>query len=68
MEKIIVLEYTGKGKHCSADTVKVKLFDDIISAENHCEKVKELDCKYWTFAEIVEEDSLYEIIVNDGQL
>jgi len=60
MKKIIVLETSGKG--VDVDYVKVKLFDDKETAEQYCKKVTDLiEEKYWRYAEIIKEDTTYEI-------
>mgnify|MGYP000916859635 CR=1 FL=1 len=57
MDKIIVL--VTQGKNSSVSNVSVKLFDDRKSATTYCEE-KTSDGKYWTFAEIIDEDEVVE--------
>lgn len=53
MYKVIVLVARGKGRG-TADSVKVLLFDSKEEANIYIETINDLESKYWTYAEIVE--------------
>jgi len=59
MEKIIVLIGSGKSDGL-AYYHKVRLFDNKEEAESYCFKVTDIASKYYTVAEIIEEDKFYE--------
>lgn len=52
MEKIIVIVARGKGRE-GADSITPKLFDTKEEAEKYIKSVNDLESKYWTYAEIV---------------
>lgn len=54
MEKIIVIVAKGKGRE-GADWITPKLFNTKEEAEKFIQSVNDLDSKYWTYAEIVED-------------
>ena len=54
MNKVIVIVANGKGRE-GADWITPKLFDTREDAEKYIESVNDLDSKYWTYAEIVED-------------
>ena len=54
-EKVIVLIAEGKGIGSSADFITVKLFDTKDEAEKFINVINDLEHKYWTYAEIVED-------------
>lgn len=51
---IIVIVAKGKGRE-GADWITPKLFDTPEDAEKYIESVNDLESKYWTYAEIVED-------------
>jgi hypothetical protein len=53
MEKVIVIVAKGKGRE-SADFIKPILFDTRDEALAYINSVNDLDSKYWTYAEIVD--------------
>jgi len=53
MEKIIVIVARGKGRE-SADWIKPVLFNTKEKAQKYIESVSDLESKYWTYAEIVD--------------
>lgn len=53
METIIVIVARGKGRE-GADYIKPVLFDNKYDAEKYIESVNDLESKYWTYAEIVD--------------
>jgi hypothetical protein len=60
MEKIIVLETSGRGN--DVECVKIKLCDTVESATTYCKSVtSDENEKYWTLSEIVDENVLYEM-------
>lgn len=54
MKKIIVIVARGKGRE-GADWIKPKLFDTKEEAEKFIESINDLESKYWTYAEIVDD-------------
>ena len=54
MKPIIVIVARGKGRE-GADWIKPKLFDIKEEAKKFIESVNDLESKYWTYAEIVED-------------
>jgi hypothetical protein len=54
MKPIIVIVARGKGRE-GADWIKPKLFNTKEEAEKFIESVNDLDSKYWTYAEIVDD-------------
>lgn len=54
MDKVIVIVAKGKGRE-RPDFITPKLFDDIDKANKFIEDVNDLDGKYWTYAEVVDE-------------
>ncbi len=58
---IIVLETSGKNE--DVDNVKVKLFTNQIDAEKYCKENTDdpKERKYWTYCEIIQEGSNYEV-------
>ena len=54
MKPIIVIVARGKGRE-GADWIAPKLFDTKEEAEKFIESVNDLESKYWTYAEIVED-------------
>ena len=52
MSKIVVLKTEGKGRD-GADFVTVMLFDKTEEADSWCKEHTDLECKHWTFAEII---------------
>ena len=63
MKKQIIVLVTG-GKNDDVDTVRVVLFDSYSEAVAFCNQTtdKNKDEKYWTFADIIEENKTYEPI------
>lgn len=59
MEKIIVIVAEGKGRG-SVDWITPKLFDTLKEAEEFIKEVNDLDSKYWTYAEVVEDGERVE--------
>ena len=59
MEKIIVIVARGKGRE-GADWIKPVLFDTKEEAQKYIESVNDLESKYWTYAEIVDNDKEIE--------
>lgn len=60
MKKIIVLETSGK--ITSVECVKIKLYDTLELATEYCKSIiTDPDEKYWTLAEIIEENVQYEM-------
>jgi hypothetical protein len=53
MGKIIVIVARGKGRE-GADWIKPVLFDTKEEAQKYIESVNDLESKYWTYAEIVD--------------
>ena len=51
---VIVIVARGKGRE-GADWITPKLFDTREDAEKYIESVNDLEDKYWTYAEIVED-------------
>ena len=52
---IIVIVAKGKGREEGANWITPKLFDTPEDAEKYIESVNDLESKYWTYAEIVED-------------
>ena len=63
MKKQIIVLVTG-GKNDDFDTVRIVLFDSYSEAVAFCNQTtdKNKDEKYWTFADIIEENKTYEPI------
>ena len=59
MEPIIVIVAKGKGRE-GADWIIPKLFYTKEEAEKFIESVNDLDSKYWTYAEIVNDGEKIE--------
>jgi hypothetical protein len=53
MNKVIVIVAKGKGRE-NADFIKPVLFDTKEEAQAYIDSVNDLDSKYWTYAEIVD--------------
>ena len=53
MKKIIVIVARGKGRE-GADWIKPVLFNTKEEAQKYIESVNDLESKYWTYAEIVD--------------
>jgi hypothetical protein len=53
MEKIIVIVAEGKGIE-GADWITPKLFDTLEEANNFIKEVNDLESKYWTYAEVLD--------------
>lgn len=60
MEKIIVIVAEGKGR-VHADWITLKLFDTLEEANNFIKKVNDLESKYWTYAEVVDNGERLEL-------
>lgn len=54
MKPIIVIVARGKGRE-GADWIEPKLFNTKEEAEKFIESVNDLDSRYWTYAEIVDD-------------
>jgi len=64
MGKIIVAVFQGKGRG-HADSISIMLFDSEENANQFITEAKNLESKYWTFAEIVKEGETFDTYYND---
>lgn len=60
IDAIVVLVTQGKGE--SVDYVRVMLFKDLLEAEEYCYLMADSEpTKYWTHAEIIDQDTMYNV-------